>query len=93
MNKNSFCILGQSKFLASDSEPPPWRKNSARKRARISEFPRKIRANRMGVPSACPFLGFEETAKYYSGVSIVPSPNLFSKQKLIARAERVVALN
>jgi hypothetical protein len=65
--------------IASDSEPPPWRKNSARKRARISEFPRKIRANRMGVPSARPFLGFEETAKYYSGVSIVPSPNLFSK--------------
>ena len=27
------------------------------------------------------------------GVSIVPSSNLFSKQKLIARAERVVALN
>ena len=39
----------------------------ARKRARISEFPRKIRANRMGVPSARPFLGFEETAKFYSG--------------------------
>ena len=67
MNKNSFCIFGQSKFLASDFEPPPRRKNSARKRARISEFLRKIRANRMGVSSARPFLGFEETAKYYSG--------------------------
>jgi hypothetical protein len=84
MNKNSFCIFGQSKFLASDSEPPPRRKNSARKRARISEFPRKIRANRMGVPSARPFLGFKETAKFYFGVFIVPSPNLFSKQSIIA---------
>jgi len=47
--------------------PPKMNPNPARKRARISEFPRKIRANRMGVPSARPFIGFEETAKYYSG--------------------------
>ena len=43
MNKNSFCIFGQSKFLASDFEPPPWRKNSARKRAKNSEFVGGIR--------------------------------------------------
>ena len=67
-----------------DSEPPPPKQISARKRARISESPRRIRANRMGVPSARPFLGFEETAKFYSGVFIVPSPNLFSKQNTLA---------
>jgi hypothetical protein len=38
----------------------------------------------MGVPSARPYIGFEETAKYYSGVSIVPSSNDFPKRNLIA---------
>ena len=47
----------------------------------------------MGVPSARPLLSWFSTAKFHFGVSIVPSSHLLSKQKLIARAERVVALN
>jgi hypothetical protein len=31
MNKNSFCNLGQK--IASDSEPPPWRKKHMREGA------------------------------------------------------------
>jgi hypothetical protein len=30
--------------------------------------------------------------KFYSGAFILPNPNLFSKQILISRAKRVVAL-
>ena len=60
-----------------DFEPPPRRKNSARKRARISEFPRKIRANTVGVPSARPPFGSFKTLLFVSGVVIRFRSNLF----------------
>ena len=71
--KNSFCIFGQSKFLASDFEPPPWRKNSARQRAKNSEFVWENRRESLGRASRVPHFGFQKTDEFPNGVSIVPS--------------------
>jgi len=57
--KNSFCI--QSKYyvkIASDFEPASWRKISARKRAKNSEFVWGIRRESLGRASRVPYLGF-----------------------------------
>ncbi|MHB8710449.1 MAG: hypothetical protein ACYC6X_02780 [Minisyncoccota bacterium] len=78
--KNSFWIFGQSKFLASDFEPPPRRKNSARQRAKNSEFIGGIRRESLGRASRVPQFGFKKAIEFVVGVFIVPSPNLFPKQ-------------
>ncbi len=57
--KKSFCI--QSKYyvkIASDSEPASWRKISARKRAKNSEFVWEIRRESLGRASRVPHFGF-----------------------------------
>jgi hypothetical protein len=84
MNKNSFCIFGQSK-LHSDSEPPPWRKNSAPKAVRPNpEFIGENGRNSVGVASQRPLLVFFKNHLVRLSVFIVPSQNLFSKQSIIA---------
>ena len=72
--KKSFCI--QSKYyvkIASDFEPPSWRKISARKRAKNSEFVWENRRESLGRASRVPHVGFQKTNEFPNGVSIVPS--------------------
>ena len=59
-----------------DFEPRPWRKTGARKRAHISEFPRRIRANTMGRTSCVPPFGILRTILFVYGVSLWHCSNL-----------------
>jgi hypothetical protein len=67
--------------IARDFEPPPFRKNLARLRAKIPEFPcnpaRKSLARPSGVPIA---FGFK-TIQFFCGAFILPNPNLFPKSE------------
>src|SRR3989344_6020269 len=80
-NKNSFCIKQILLVkIASDFEPPPRRKISARQRAKNSEFVWKNGGKSVGRASRVPPSGFEKAVEFCFGVFIVPSSNLFSKQ-------------
>jgi hypothetical protein len=57
--KNSFCIQSKNYVkIASDFEPASWRKISARKRAKNSEFVGGIRRESLGRASRVPHFGF-----------------------------------
>src|SRR3989338_674825 len=81
-NKNCFCISGKANAvkIASDFEPPPWRKISARQRAKNSEFVWKNGGKSVGRASRVPPSGFEKAVKFCFGVFIVPNSHLFPKQ-------------
>src|SRR3990167_2738622 len=82
-HKNSFCI--QSKYyvkIASDFAPASWRKNPPSRRRRDSKFVWKNGGKSVGRASRVPPSGFFKTFKFYSGVFIVPSSHLFSKQMM-----------
>ena len=82
-NKNSFCIKQILLVkIASDFEPPPWRKISARQRAKNSEFVWKNGGKSVGRASRVPPFGFEKAVEFCIGVFIVPSSNLLSKQMI-----------
>src|SRR3989344_5046808 len=83
-NKNCFCISGKTNAvkIASDFEPPPRQKISARKRAKNSEFVWKNGGKSVGRASRVPPSGFEKAVEFCFGVFIVPSSNLFSKQMI-----------
>src|SRR3989338_7373558 len=83
-NKNSFCISGKANSvkIASDFEPPPRRKISARQRAKNSEFVWKNGGKSVGRASRVPTSGFEKAVEFCIGVFIVPSSNLLSKQMI-----------
>jgi hypothetical protein len=69
-------FLYQSKYyvkITSDFEPASWRKISARKRAKNSEFVWENRRESLGRASRVPHFGFQKTDKFPNGVSIVPS--------------------
>ena len=70
--------------IARDFEPASWRKNSARKHAKNSEFVWKNGGKSVGRASRVPPSGFEKAVEFCIGVFIKPYQNLFSKQKLIA---------
>jgi hypothetical protein len=74
-NKNSFCISGKAKLvkIASDFEPPPWRKTGARQRAKNSEFVWKNGGKSVGRASRVPHVGFKKAVEFCVGVFIVPS--------------------
>ena len=64
--------------------PASWRKNNPSRRRRESEFIGEFigenERNSVGVPTARPLLGWFSTAKFHSGVCIVPNSHLFPKQ-------------
>jgi len=68
-NKNSFCISGKANAvkIASDFEPPPRRKISARQRAKNSEFVWKNRGKSVGRASRVPPSGFEKAVEFCIG--------------------------
>ncbi len=70
-----------------DFEPPPPKQISARKRARISEFPRRIKTKSVGVPSARPPFGSFKTFLFVSGVVLRFRSNLLY-QKFVNVAKR-----
>ncbi|MFA5751042.1 MAG: hypothetical protein WC898_02010, partial [Candidatus Paceibacterota bacterium] len=89
-NKNSFCISSKANAvkIASDFEPPPRRKISARQRAKNSEFVWKNGGKSVGRASRVPPSGFEKAVGFCFGVFIVPSSNLFPKSVMChARSE------
>src|SRR3989344_400845 len=77
-NKNTFCISGKANAvkIASDFEPPPWRKISARQRAKNSEFVGEIRRESLGRASRVPHFGFQKTDEFPNGAGIVPDENI-----------------
>src|SRR3989344_4984280 len=82
-NKNSFCIKQILLVkIASDFEPSPRRKISARQRAKNSKFVWKNGGKSVGRASRVPPSGFEKAVEFCFGVFIVPSSNLFSKQMM-----------
>src|SRR3990167_1713826 len=68
-NKNSFCISGKANAvkIASDFEPPPRRKISARQRAKNSEFVGKNGGKSVGCASRVPPSGFEKAVGFCIG--------------------------
>ena len=67
-NKNSFCIKQILLVkIASDFEPPPRRKISARKRAKNSEFVWKNGGKSVGRASRVPPSSFEKVIQFYCG--------------------------
>jgi hypothetical protein len=87
-NKNSFCIKQILLVkIASDLEPPPWRKTGARQRAGFGfifgEIPfgfwAKFRQKPLGRASRVPHVGFKKAVEFVIGVFIVPSSNPFPK--------------
>ena len=54
-------------IIASDFEPPPRRKISARQRAKNSEFVWEIRLESLGRASRVPHFGFQKTDEFPNG--------------------------
>ena len=89
-NKNSFCLSDKSFCIARDFEPASWRKNSAHRRRRCwipnPEFIGENRRNSVGGALRRPLLCSFKTFEFNTGVSTIPSSNIFSKSIINGRS-------